>query len=181
MAVKNRHIPFGYRIERGEYALHDSEAATVRAVFASYLAGDGYTTITRALNFGIVPYSDGATWNKHMVKRMLENRRYVGDERYPMIITAEIFGAANALRASKPSATQTHKPKPERNYDCEILPYRPNATVLKLSNTINRALERAPDPQQLRPLIFELAAEKYAAIEVRFADGNDDAKEISNG
>ena len=181
MAVKNRHIPFGYRIERGEYVPHDAEAATVCAVFASYLAGDGYTTITRALNAGTVTYSDGATWNKHMVKRMLENRRYVGDTRYPMIITAEVFAAANALRASKPSATQTRSPKPERNYACEIVPYRPNAAVLKLSNTINRALERAPDPQQLRPLIFALAAEKYAAIDVRFADENNDAKEISNG
>ena len=181
MVMKNRHIPFGYRIKHGEYVPHDAEAATVRAVFASYLAGDGYTTITRALNFGIVPYSDGAAWNKHMVKRMLENRRYVGDARYPMIITAEVFDAANALRASKPSATQTHKPKPERNYDCEILPYRPNATVLKLSNTINRALERAPDPEQIRPLIFALAAEKYAAIEVRFADENNDTEVPRNG
>ena len=181
MAVKNRHIPFGYRIKHGEYVQNDAEAATVRAVFASYLAGDGYTTITRALNFGIVPYSDGAAWNKHMVKRILENRRYIGDDRYPAIIVAEVFDAANALRASKPSATQTRKPPPERNYDCEILPYRPNAAVLKLSNTINRALERAPDPQQIRPLVFALAAEKYAAIEVRFADENNEMEEISNG
>ena len=181
MSVKNRSIPFGYRIERGEYVLHNAEAVTVREVFASYIDGSSYNAITRNLNAGTVPYNEGATWNKHMVKRMLENRRYLGDARYPAIISAADFDVANALRASKPSATQTHKPKPERCYDCEILPYRPNAKVLRLSNAINRALERAPDPEQLRPLIFELAAEKYAAIEVRFKDENNAMEVAENG
>ena len=165
MSVNYRHIPFGYRIRNGEVELHPQEAEAVRQIVQAYLEGDGYTTITQRLALGDVPYRQGVAWNKHMVKRILENRRYCGEQGYPALITLTDFEAVAAMRAEKPqSVSRPRLPKAHPVY--HILPYQPTAKVLRLTNEINRALERRPKSEEVRPLIFSLAAEKYASIGV---------------
>ena len=165
MSVNYRHIPFGYRIRNGEVELHPQEAEAVRRIFQAYLNGDGYTTITRQLADGDVPYRQGVAWNKHMVKRILENRRYCGEQGYPTLISPADFEAVAEKKAEKPQSVS--RPRPAKAPPVyHILPYQPTAKVLRLTNEINRALERRPKPEEIRPLIFSLAAEKYASIGV---------------
>jgi hypothetical protein len=40
-------------------------------------------------------------WNKHMVKRILENRRYLGTDKYPAIISKETYLLAGNIRGEK--------------------------------------------------------------------------------
>ena len=74
------------------------EAPAVITIFQQYLAGMSLKSIAAEM---IVPYSIGVQWNKNMVKRILENDKYLGTEKYPQIVDAETFRRANALRIEK--------------------------------------------------------------------------------
>ena len=85
--VKNRNIPFGYCMVNGKYALNAPEAEAVRKIFADYIGGKSLKTIAAEMT---VPYNTGkVVWNKNMVCRVLGNRKYVGENGYPQIITSE--------------------------------------------------------------------------------------------
>lgn len=99
---KNRYLPFGYHIQNGVLCIHETEAAVVRRVFADYQVGMSYRRIAESLTAKSVPYMESRTdWNKHMVKRMLENSRYCGNDSFPPIILADTFGAVAALIGQK--------------------------------------------------------------------------------
>ncbi len=48
-----------------------------------------------------VPYSEGAVWNKNMVKRILENKKYLGTDKFPQLISKEMFQAVNEKKSRK--------------------------------------------------------------------------------
>ena len=48
-----------------------------------------------------VPYNEGVVWNKNMVKRIIENEKYLGTDKYPQLIDEDIFRRANATKISK--------------------------------------------------------------------------------
>jgi len=99
---KNRYLPFGYRIQNGALCIHETEAAVVRQVFADYQAGASYRLIAESLTAKSVPYMENRTdWNKHRVKRILENSRYCGGDNFPQIIPAGTFRAVAALIGQK--------------------------------------------------------------------------------
>ena len=79
------HIPYGYRIENGKSVVDEIAAGRVRQLFENYLSGD--LLKKSAENAGI-------TGNHGTIKLMLQNRRYLGDEFYPPIISEEMFNAA---------------------------------------------------------------------------------------
>ena len=79
------HIPYGYRIENGKAAVDETAAEQVRRLFENYLSGDSLKKA--AENAGI-------TGNHGTIKLMLLNRRYLGDDFYPPIISEEMFNAA---------------------------------------------------------------------------------------
>ena len=97
-----RKIPFGYRMEQGSLACERTEAETVRRVFSMYLAGNSMKRIAEVMTEQGVPYhKNKPCWNKNMVKRILENGKYLGDGEYPRIIRDEDFLAAQQLKESK--------------------------------------------------------------------------------
>ncbi|BAL01639.1 putative recombinase [Oscillibacter valericigenes Sjm18-20] len=99
---KNRYLPFGYHIQNGTLCIREAEAAVVRQVFEDYQAGMSYRRIAGSLTAKGISYMENRTdWNKHMVKRMLENPRYCGREDFPPIIPADTFGAVSALIGQK--------------------------------------------------------------------------------
>lgn len=99
---KNRYLPFGYRIHNGALCIHEAEAAVVRQVFEDYQAGTSYRRIAESLTAKGIPYMDKRTdWNKHRIKRMLENSRYCGRDDFPPILPADTFGAVAALIGQK--------------------------------------------------------------------------------
>lgn len=99
---KNRYLPFGYHIQNGSLCIHEAEAAVVRQVFEDYQAGTSYRRIAESLTAKGIPYMEKRTdWNKHMVKRMLENSRYCGRDDFPPILPADTFGIVAALIGQK--------------------------------------------------------------------------------
>ena len=97
--LKNRSIPFGYRMINGKYALNTLEAETVRKIFEEYINGKSLKTIASEMQ---IPYnSSKPTWNKNMVCRVIENAKYIGEGGYPQIVSTENFEKAAHIKAER--------------------------------------------------------------------------------
>ena len=78
---------YGYRIVSGEITVVPDEKAVVERIAGLYIAGASYQTIADSLNkAGTLFSSEAPLWNKHKVKRLLENPRYTGTKGYPAIL-----------------------------------------------------------------------------------------------
>ena len=86
------HVPYGYRIENGKAVIDEEKAAQVRKLYEGYLSGIAYVPAAEAAGFTL--YHTGA-------KKMMQNKRYLGDDYYPAIIDNETFVAAEAERVKR--------------------------------------------------------------------------------
>ena len=104
-----RKIPFGYIIRDGLIQPHPQEADAVRYIFGQYLAGASLLAIAEDMT-GRGPryHQHTPEWNKHMVKRILENAKYVGAGGYPRLVSDEDFAAAQGQRGER----NTYAPLP---------------------------------------------------------------------
>lgn len=97
-----RKTPFGYMVQGGETVLCPAEADAVQSIFTRYLAGASYGRIADEMSKGNVPYHQHTRqWNKHMVKRILENGKYLGTGGYPRLVSDEDFLAVQLQREDK--------------------------------------------------------------------------------
>ena len=165
--LKNRSIPFGYCMVNGKYALNAPEVEAVRKIFADYIGGKSLKTIAAEMR---IPYNTGkAVWNKNMVCRVLENRKYVGENGYPQIITSEDFRLAALIKAER---NIYRKPAPQnepRQQEIMITEYEPTDEIQQMTNEINRLLDSEnPDKEKVEALIIMCAQLKYTTVnEVR--------------
>lgn len=110
--MTNRKMLYGYQIQNGDIAAVEDEAMVVSRVFSLYTAGLSYQKIADTLNKEAIPYSrEAPDWNKHKVKRLLENPRYTGQDGYPAIVDGGVFQSAQAAIRAK---TAAYAPKPDR-------------------------------------------------------------------
>lgn len=85
----------GYKTENGRSVLDEAAAEKIRSLYRHYLSGLSLTDAAKKA--GMKTYHG-------TVKRILINRRYLGDEFYPAIIGADLFDMAQkelAKRAAK--------------------------------------------------------------------------------
>lgn len=100
--MTNRKNLYGYYIENGELAIVSQEAETVQRIATMYIAGASYQSIAETLNGDSIPFSAAAPiWNKHKVKRLLENPRYTGADGYPPILDSDTFRAVQEIIREK--------------------------------------------------------------------------------
>lgn len=114
--MSNRKILYGYQIQYGELAVIPQEAETVQRIATLYLNGLSYQKISDILNHDAVPFSPEAPlWNKHKVKRLLENPRYTGADGYPTIIEQETFDTIQSMiRGKTANRTKAEKRPAQR-------------------------------------------------------------------
>lgn len=97
-----RKIPFGYLIQDGVVQPHPQEADTVRYIFGQYQAEASLLTIAEDMTRkGIRYHQHTAEWNKNMVKRILENAKYIGAEGWPRLVSDEDFAAVQCQRTRR--------------------------------------------------------------------------------
>lgn len=97
-----RTIPFGYQMRQGKIICEQTEADAVKNIFSMYLAGESLKRIAQIMTErGIRYHQHTEQWNKHMVKRILENEHYLGDEEYPQIIEGEDYLAVRLQKADR--------------------------------------------------------------------------------
>ena len=105
--MKNRRFPYGYEMKNGEIVINDFEAKIVKYIFNSYLAGSNLKIIAESLAKRQIEFRPGEYgWNKNRIKRMIEDKRYTGDETYPAIINEGIYYAVNAEKENRRNYTE---------------------------------------------------------------------------
>ena len=84
-----KHTPYGYDIVGGAAIINEKQAANLRNLCENYLSGMSF--VQAAKDVGLEMKHSG-------VKRLMQNPRYLGDDFYPAILTAEIAQAVEAER-----------------------------------------------------------------------------------
>ena len=118
----NRKRPFGYKMELGEIVLHPAEAATVRWLYDSYLAGASYNALVDKLQERGIPYDGDKPWNKNMAARILADRRYTGEGGFPSIISEAQFQMVQARRQERTTPCQKSPAQKELRKLCRGSP-----------------------------------------------------------
>lgn len=163
--MKKRCIPFGYQISQGEIIVNPTEAEAVQMIFSLYCSGLGYQEISMHMYKVGIQYHNDAQWNKHMVKRILENQKYLGQDGWPQIIETGLFQAVTQRKAMAPNYAKLRKSQFSLSADFAPPPkFQPTPAVRRLEREIDRALERTT-PADIKGLIFRCAAEKYHSLE----------------
>lgn len=99
---KNRVIPFGYCMKNGRITTNPKEVYAVSMIFSEYMKGKSLLQIAKLMESENIQYTeDSDRWNKNMVKRIIENEKYLGTDKYPQIIDEDIFEQANEKRVRK--------------------------------------------------------------------------------
>ncbi|MCH5204952.1 MAG: recombinase family protein [Oscillospiraceae bacterium] len=168
--LKNRSIPFGYCVVNGKYALNATEAEAVKRIFEQYIGGKSLKAIAAEMT---VPYILGKPdWNKNMVCRVIENRKYLGEGGFPRIISDDDFKRAAEIKAERNTyrkpASQA-KPQLIQAMEIPITEYAPTEEIERMISEINRLIESEnADKNTITELIIKCAQLKYSAIkEVR--------------
>ena len=188
--MKNRRLPFGYRMEMGELTLHIQEAEVVRWIFKQYCEGIPYNSLVDRLETQPIPYDEGKSWNKNIVARILENRRYIGERGYPAIVSEEAFDTARKVRDTrKAPAKRTEAEKLLRQLSGQRRTKTVEAQTLAILNALidnptliqcppstqngdigltaglDEALSELPiDEERAKVLVFQTAAARYRTI-----------------
>ena len=143
-----RKQPFGYRVEMGEIVLHPQEAKLVEYIFQQYLSGASFNTLVAQLREQSIPYDEGKLWNKNMVARILEDRRYTGEGGYPAITDQETLSRVLEKRSSKQAPAQkTEAQKLLRRLSGHTATEQMERQVLNLLNGLITSPERITLPE----------------------------------
>ena len=120
--MNRRTIPFGYKFENGQITVDEATAEIVKEIFTRYISGESMLNISALLNRLHVEYSPGIVgWNKARIKRILENQHYIGDEKYPDIISLETAERANELKGNRNNQKNINKDAAIYNLDADTI------------------------------------------------------------
>lgn len=108
MNTKIRNILYGYKFENGSITIDNTEAEIVNQVFADYVKGLSLLKIANMLNQkGIEYLPNQVNWNKGKIKRMIEDKRYLGEDKYPQIIETDLYKNAISTKGNRDTTKNT--------------------------------------------------------------------------
>lgn len=167
--MSNRRILYGYQVQDGVLTINSRERAVVERIVALYLEGFSYQRISDILNQDKIPFSeDAAHWNKHKVKRLLENPRYTGTNGYPLIIEQAVFQEVQQQIRDKTANYNKREqpiPKASMNEEMQEVTYKPSDEVIRLTNAINRGLEHPDAPEDVVAMILQGISARYDCLQ----------------
>ena len=97
---------YGYMIEDGKPVIDPQQAVRLSDFFQQYISGKSLKGAAEAAGIGEKVCHISA-------KKMLMNRRYLGEGDYPRIISKDVFDQAEAEMCRR-AAFHTRKPKPQQ-------------------------------------------------------------------
>lgn len=134
-----RTVPFGYCIHDGKVAVEEAEAAKLRKAFENYIGGMSYRQTAESV---------GLSFTHSRMKMLLQDRRYLGDETFPALVTPALFDAAEQERQARAkSLGRTH------------LKHKERTSAVGLHFRMRSSTRTSDDP-------FQQAAYVYEAIEI---------------
>ena len=192
----NRTQPFGYRMEFGKVVIDPDEARWVVYIYEQYILGESFMRLSDTLCGTGIRYDADKPWNKNMVARILQDRRYTGDNKYPPIIDICIFQQVDQKRNKKVAGSKVTKAqkilkkksggritphlehevlyllnglagKPEQ-IEISDVPTRDNRKVNAMQEELEELLGMLPvDETQARQKLMETTVAMYEAIDPR--------------
>ncbi|HEM5961496.1 TPA: recombinase [Streptococcus suis] len=90
-----KHTPYGYTIVDGKAVVNEKEAKILQKICDNYILG--MSLMASAKSVGLKIQHSG-------VKRLMLNRKYLGDDFYPAILTEEIMNKVEEERARREKA-----------------------------------------------------------------------------
>ena len=110
ISVKNRTIPYGYQGINGNIIIHPNESVIVTMICQAYISGTSLLNIANSLTEQQIEYMPGtASWNKSRIKRIIEDERYLGTDKYPEIISIDIFQAMQQIKNERNTQKDTDR------------------------------------------------------------------------
>lgn len=101
---KKRYLPFVYRMIGGRIEIISEESDLVQNIFCSYLAGASLQQLAKlAEQTGLHFRENANAWNKNMISRILDDKRYWQKGLFPAIIQEELALQVSELKSSKAS------------------------------------------------------------------------------
>ena len=89
-------------MENGTVVINDAEAVIIREIAEQYLGGKSLRTIAELLIARRVEYMPGkSNWNRSRIQRMIDDKRYIGDNGYLPILAEQAYTAMQAMKAEK--------------------------------------------------------------------------------
>ena len=130
------HTPFGYKIENGVAVIDNAIATQIKELYENYLSG--LSLSAAAKKAGIITYHG-------TVKRMLQNKHYLGDTYYPAIIDRDTFEKAKSEQKKRAEALgRIRAPKAK-------IP-----AALPMIFTMKPVVENHPDPIEQAEYLYSL-------------------------
>ena len=100
--MRQRHMPLGYRMAGGKIVIAPEQAEIIKEIFQEYSEGASLYQLARKLtDLGALNANHKPVWNHGTVGKILENRRYLGDEFYPALMEPELFYKVQERRKEK--------------------------------------------------------------------------------
>lgn len=130
------HTPYGYKIENGKAVIDEPAATKIRTLYTNYL--NGMALVAAAKASGIDTYHG-------TVKRLLQNRHYIGDDFYPAIIDITTYKKANAELNARATTM-------ERLNKAIVLPTK----TAPIEFTMEKITNHFPDPFQQAEYLYSL-------------------------
>ena len=81
----NSSVPFGYKLDGRQLVVDEEKAEIVKEIYALYLEGKGFTTISNIL------HAKGWTLDRNSVYYILTNEKYIGDTLWQKYYTPDVF------------------------------------------------------------------------------------------
>lgn len=113
--------PLGYKVSPdGHYAIDDKTAPIVREIYARYAKGETAASICQSLNERGIKSSQGRTFTRASLPRILTNKKYIGiytckdvviEGGVPAIVDKELFEAVQKFRTTNATHPVSHKSK----------------------------------------------------------------------
>ena len=99
MQLKNRRIPYGYKMVMGKIVVNNAENKILQKIFNDYASGSTYKRIATELTEKKIQYAlYSYDWNSSRIKRIIEDERYLGNKTYPQLIDKDLFERANKMK-----------------------------------------------------------------------------------
>lgn len=100
--MRQRHMPLGYRMAGGKIVIDPEQAEIIKGIFQEYSEGASLYQIAKKLTEqGALNANYKPVWNHGTVGKILENRKYLGDEVYPAILEQKLFDKVQEHRKEK--------------------------------------------------------------------------------
>ena len=124
-------------MELGKVVIDPDEARWVVYIYEQYIQGESFKSLSDTVCGTGIRYDADKPWNKNMVARILQDRRYIGDGEYPKIIDDCTFYRADQKRSKKVSGGQVTKVQKilRKKSGCQATPQMEHE-VLYLLNTL---------------------------------------------